>query len=419
MTSADQAEAACVTRPNEGQKVVLVVTGGIAAYKACTIVRRLRDHGLQVRVAMTAAATRFVGPVTFAALSGHEVITSMFEARAAEEIPHVRWAEWADLVCVAPATADFLAKMAHGVADDFASTLYLANAAPTLVAPAMEDDMYRHPAVQRNLATLAGDGVATIGPASGALASGRTGPGRMSEPEEVVGAAVRILKHGVVGHDLAGQRVLITAGPTYEALDPVRGFTNRSSGRMGYSLAREARLRGADVTLVSGPVALPAPAGVEVVAVKSAAEMATAVDAAVPASDVAILCAAVCDFTPHDPAERKIKKGHSDRLEVQMVRTRDILAGLAASSPRPFVVGFAAETEDVRAHATEKLSRKGCDMIVGNLVGGDTDAMGSTDNAVIVFDRNGGETAFARAPKDDIATQIWGAIGRFRAQLET
>ncbi len=403
----------------EGKRVVLVVTGGIAAYKACEVVRRLRDHRVIVRVAMTAAATRFVTPLTFAALSGQSVMTSLFAGERPEDIPHVRWAEWAELVCVAPATADFIAKMAHGVADDFPSTLYLANAAPTLVAPAMEDDMYRHAAVQRNLATLEQDDVATVGPATGSLASGRTGPGRMSEPDEIVAAALRTLRHGVINKDLDGQRVLITAGPTYEALDPVRGFTNRSSGRMGFELAREAVLRGGRVTLVAGPSRLAAPAGVELRSVQSAADMQREVLSAANESDVAILCAAVCDFTPLDPVDEKLKKGDRSCLDVAMVRTTDILATLGKSDPRPFLVGFAAESSDVRERTAEKMAGKNCDMMVGNRVQGAEVGMGGFDNEVVILDRQGGEERIERLPKPEVATRIWGAIGRYRERMNS
>lgn len=401
----------------EGKRVVLVVTGGISAYKSCEVVRRLRDHGVAVRVAMTPAAAHFVGPLTFAALSGHRVIASLFDGERPEEIPHVRWAEWADLLCVAPATADFVAKMAHGVADDFPSTLYLAAAAPTLVAPAMEDDMYRHPAVQRNLATLADDGVAIVGPATGSLASGRTGPGRMSEPDEIVAAALRVLRYGVIVPDLEGQQVVITAGPTYEALDPVRGFTNRSSGRMGFELAREAVWRGARVTLVAGPTSLVPPEGVNYESVQSAAEMDAAVQAVVAGADVAIMCAAVCDFTPCDPASVKLNKGDRDRLEVSMLRTVDILAKLGASDPRPFLVGFAAESDDIRERAADKMERKHCDMIVGNRIGGTGDGMGGLDNEVVILDRRGGEERVARSSKADIATRIWSRIASCRRKM--
>jgi len=411
---AAQDDAVVSSNSLNGKRVVLVVTGGIAAYKTCEVVRRLRDHGVEVRVAMTPAATRFVTPLTFAALSGHRVITSMFDGESPEEIPHVRWAEWADLFCVAPATADFVAKMAHGIADDFPPTLYLANAGPALVAPAMEDDMYRHPAVQRNLDTLTADGVAVVGPGTGSLASGRMGPGRMSEPAEIVGAALRVLRHGVIEEDLAGQRVVITAGPTYEALDPVRGFTNRSSGRMGFELAREAMWRGAKVTLVAGPTALAPPAGVQYQAVQSAAEMNEAVQAAVAGADVAIMCAAVCDFTPAEPADAKLKKGDRERLDVALVRTADILAGLGASDARPFLVGFAAESADVRDRAVGKMERKQCDMIVGNLVGDADVGMGGRENEVVILDRHGGEEEVPRSSKAEVATRIWNAIARCR-----
>ncbi|NKB87940.1 MAG: bifunctional phosphopantothenoylcysteine decarboxylase/phosphopantothenate--cysteine ligase CoaBC [Acidobacteria bacterium] len=398
-----------------GKHVVLAVTGGIAAYKACEIVRRLRDHGLDVRVAMTRAATRFVGPVTFAALSGNPVITSLFDDGNPEDVPHVRWAEWADLFCVAPATADFVAKMAHGVADDFASTLYLANAADTLVAPAMEDDMYRHPAVQRNLDRLLGDGVGIVGPNTGALASGRQGPGRMSEPGEVVQAATRALRFGVLPRDLTGQRVLITAGPTYEAADPARGLTNRSSGRMGFALAQEAIHRGASVKLVAGPVSLATPAGVERIDVVGAAAMFERVEEHVMRTDIAIMCAAVADFAPVNPSGEKLKKDNDDGLVLSLERTVDILRTVADRDPRPYLVGFAAESDDVAERAARKLADKGCDLIVANTIGGPADAMGGENNSVAIIDSRGQVAQFGRAPKDVIATQIWAEILRARS----
>jgi phosphopantothenoylcysteine decarboxylase/phosphopantothenate--cysteine ligase len=390
-----------------GARVVLVVTGGIASYKACEVVRRLRDADCEVRVAMTASATRFVTPATFAALSGNPVQVSLFDG--AEDVPHVRWAEWADLLCVLPATANFLAKLAHGVADDFASTLCLANAAPVLVAPAMEDDMYRHAAVQRNLATLAADGVTIIGPESGALASGRSGPGRMSEPVDLVAAVQRLLRHGPMRRDLAGVRVVVTAGPTWEALDPIRGLTSRSSGRMGYALAREALWRGASVDLVAGPVAGAPPPAAVLHRVESAAQMKDAVDALVPEAEIAVLCAAVADFRPVNPSPEKLKKSGSVP-EIELEPTADILAAIGKLESRPFLVGFAAETENLLENARGKLRSKNCDVLIANQAVGDGVGMGAAENEVVILDASGGEEVVERASKAEIATRIWNVV---------
>jgi phosphopantothenoylcysteine decarboxylase/phosphopantothenate--cysteine ligase len=403
-----------------GRQIVLAVTGGIAAYKSCELVRRLRDHGATVRVVMTRSATRFVSPTTFAALSGQRVISDMFADRFPEEIAHVRWAESAELFCVAPATADFLAKMAHGVADDFPSTLHLAVTCPVVVAPAMEDDMYRHSAVQRNLSRLRQDGVETVGPDSGWLASGRRGPGRMSEPGTIVAAALRLLEDGARDRWLAGKRVLVVSGPTHEAIDPVRFLGNRSSGRMGHAVALEACRLGAAVEMVSGPGTVSEPPGVQVHAVTSAAEMAAAVRERADSCDIVVMAAAVADYTPATPADEKIKKVDGEDLELTLVRTEDILGGLGkAPSPRPLLVGFAAESSQLAERAGDKLARKGCDLIVANAIGDGVVGMGGTDNEVLVIDRLGGSEAFGPAPKSRVATFVWDRVRAFAAAEAT
>lgn len=395
--------------------VVVAVTGGIAAYKSCELVRRLRDLGLRVRVAMSRAATEFVGPTTLAALSGERVIHSLFDDPRPERIAHVRWAEEASLLCVAPATADFIAKLAHGVGDDFASTLALAAPCPLLIAPAMEDDMYAHPAVQRNLATLRARGAWIIGPASGLLASGRSGPGRMAEAAEIAAAAHRLLHDRPASAWLAGRRVMVTAGPTRERIDPVRALSNRSSGRMGYALAAEAALLGAEVTLVSGPTSLPAPAQVRRIEVESAAEMASAVSGLVDSCDIAVLAAAVADFRPAEILDEKLEKTGRDDLTLVLERTRDILASLAEQEPRPVLVGFAAESSDVERRAGQKLAAKGCDLIVANRIGHEGTGFESQDNAAVVLDRNGGRVEIARAHKRVVAGAVWEAVARFES----
>ncbi len=400
-------------------QVVLVVSGGIAAYKACEVVRRFRDVDADVHVAMTRAATKFVASQTFAALSGNRVVASLFEDPAPEEIPHVRWAERADLVCVAPATANFIAKMAHGIADDFPSTLLLAAAGRVLVAPAMEDDMYGQPAVQRNLELLRERGVQVVGPGDGALASGRQGPGRMSEPSEIVTVAVPLLGEGAKVRPLQGTTVLVTAGPTREALDPVRVLTNRSSGKMGYAIAAEAAALGARARLVSGPTCLPDPPGVLVERVESASQMAAAVFDAVDGCDIAIMAAAVCDFTVPVPAADKIKKAGSDSLQLELARTVDILAALGARSAPPLLVGFAAETRDLEAQARGKLEQKGCDLIVGNLVDAVGRGMGADQNEVVILDRRGGRAQVGPAPKAAIARAVWEAVLAYRAEASS
>ena len=397
-------------------QVILVVSGGIAAYKACEIVRRLRDLSVDVHVAMTRTATKFVAPRTFAALSSNRVVTSLFDDPGSEEIPHVRWAKRADLVCVAPATANFIAKMAHGIADDFPSTLLLSASGPVLVAPAMEDDMYRQLAVQRNLELLRQRGVQVIGPKCGALASGGQGLGRMSEPSEIIATIAPLLGEGSASQPLHGTSVLITAGPTQEALDPVRLLTNRSSGKMGYALAAEAVALGARVHLVSGPTCLPDPLGAVVKRVESAAEMAAEVFEAVDDCNIAIMAAAVCDFTQVSPPADKIKKAGSDSLQLELTRTVDILSGLGARSARPLLVGFAAETGDLEAQARVKLKCKGCDLIVGNLVDTSGRGLGADSNEVIILDRCGGRSQFGPALKHEVARAVWEAVLAYLAK---
>ena len=399
-----------------GRRIVLAVTGGIAAYKACEVLRRLQDCGADVRVAMTRSATKFVSPLTFAALSSHRVIADTFEDDAPERLAHVRWGESCDLFCVVPATADFIAKMALGIAADFPSTLHLTVEAPVLVAPAMEDQMWAHPAVQENICKLRARGVAVVEPEAGYLASGRTGPGRLAEPEVIVEAAASLLAPDVIGKPLGGQRVLVTAGPTREHIDPVRMLTNPSSGKMGYAVAASARRLGAEVTLVSGPTSLPDLPGVHVVRVVSAAEMATAVMKRAEESDVVVMAAAVADFRPVDESSEKLRKAGREALTVELVPTVDILSKVADLPGERLVVGFAAETSDVEERGREKMFRKGCDMIVANRVGVPDSGFEADDNEVVVLDRLGGKAAFGPLSKAQVADSIWEAIVDFRAR---
>lgn len=370
-----------------GKQVLLGVSGGIAAYKAPDLVRRLRDQGAEVRVVMTPAAARFVTPLTFQAVSGHPVRDSLWDDAAEAAMGHIELARWADLVLVAPATADFLARLAAGMADDLLTTLCLATAAPLCVAPAMNRLMWANAATQDNVARLQGRGVRVLGPAEGAQACGETGAGRMLEPVEIVAA----LQGEAAAADgaLAGRKVLVTAGPTREALDPVRYLTNRSSGKMGYAVARAALEAGAEVVLVSGPVDLPPPPGARVIRVETAAQMRAAVQGELAATDVFIAAAAVADYRPAQVAERKIKK-QADEMQLELLRNPDILAEVAAAQPRPFVVGFAAETDNVEANARKKLEGKRLDMIAANRVGADC-GFDREDNALRVLWPGGGE----------------------------
>ncbi|MFA7558394.1 MAG: bifunctional phosphopantothenoylcysteine decarboxylase/phosphopantothenate--cysteine ligase CoaBC [Hydrogenophaga sp.] len=358
----------------QGKHILLGVTGGIAAYKAPVLVRELRRAGAEVRVVTTSAAEAFVGPLSLQAVSGHPVRRELFDPAAEAGMDHIALARWADLVLVAPATADFLARLGAGLADDLLATLCLATAAPIAVAPAMNQQMWRAAATVHNVGLLRGRGVHVFGPAEGEQACGEAGPGRMLEPLELVTCCAGLLG---ASDRLAGVRVLVTAGPTREALDPVRFISNRSSGRMGFAVAEAAAAAGAAVTLVSGPVDLPTPPGVQRVDVVSAAEMAAAVDAR--DCDLFIGTAAVADYRPLAIAPEKIKKSAA-RLTLELERNLDILASVAARPARPFTVGFAAETEHLEAHARDKLARKGLDMIAANDVS--PRAEGGFDSAV-------------------------------------
>lgn len=345
-------------------KILLGVSGGIAAYKAADLVRRLRDHGAEVRVVMTASAQAFISSLTLQALSGNPVHTEVLDEAAEAAMGHIELARWADLVLVAPATANTMARIAHGLADDLLTTLVLATTAPLAVAPAMNQQMWQAAATQANLTTLRARGVWILGPGEGSQACGEVGPGRMLEPAEIALRACSLLASGV----LSGRRIVVTAGPTREAIDPVRYITNHSSGKMGYAVAHAARELGANVTLVSGPTSLPEPAGVARITVQSAADMHATVMANVAGADIFIAAAAVADYAPATVADAKIKKNAEDiRLELQ--RNPDILADVARQDNAPFTVGFAAETNDVRDNALAKLKRKGLDMIAANQVG--------------------------------------------------
>jgi phosphopantothenoylcysteine decarboxylase/phosphopantothenate--cysteine ligase len=367
-------------------KVALGVCGGIAAYKAAEIVRLLQDRGIRVQVIMTDSAQEFVRPLTFAALSGEKVITGMFNRDAGAEpnidsaIEHIAVAQSIDALVVAPATADLLAKFAQGIANDFLTTLYLATTAPVVVAPAMNVNMWEHPATQQNLATLRKRGVKIVEPGSGYLACGMTGPGRLAENEAVVAAAMEALG---AAQDLSGETVLITAGPTREKIDPVRYLTNRSSGRMGYALAEAALRRGARVLLVSGPTSLKPPSAAEVVGVESAKQMLDAVLRLLPESSIVIKTAAVADYTIANPAEQKLKRGGHMTLDLEPAP--DILAEISRHKKSQLIIGFAAETENVLENARKKLQTKFLDAIVVNDVSREGVGFDSDRNAVTVI----------------------------------
>jgi phosphopantothenoylcysteine decarboxylase/phosphopantothenate--cysteine ligase len=405
-------------------KIALGVTGGIAAYKAGELARRLQDRGFRVQVVMTAAAQEFVRPLTFAALTGEKVITQMFAQRDSSDsgysdsnatldssVEHISVAQSADLLLVAPATAATLARFAYGLAEDFLSTLYLATTAPVIVAPAMNVNMWRHPATQANLATLRARGVTIVEPGSGYLACGMTGEGRLAEVEEIVEAVLARVAHS---QDLKGEHVLISAGPTLEPIDPVRFVGNRSSGKMGYALAEAARRRGAHVTLISGPVALTPPAVDEFVSVETTAEMRAAMLAHFAQSSITIMTAAVAYFTPAVASAQKIKR--EGALTLELVPTTDILAELGSRrAPGQLLVGFAAETENVVSHARGKLERKHLDAIVCNDV--------SRPGIGFSSDRNAGRILTAtddieipEMSKLEMAGRILGAIAALRAQ---
>jgi phosphopantothenoylcysteine decarboxylase/phosphopantothenate--cysteine ligase len=379
--------------------VLLGVTGGIAAYKSAEIVRRLRDRGAEVQVVMTRGAGQFVTPLTFQALSGRPVRSDLWDAAAEAAMGHIELARWADRILVAPATADFIARLAHGLADDLLTTLCLATDAPLSVAPAMNRLMWANAATQANVALLRSRGITVLGPGEGDQACGETGPGRMLEPDALVDA----LLPSAAGGALAGRKVLLTAGPTRERIDPVRFITNRSSGKMGYAVAEAARDAGAEVVIVSGPVNLPTPRGVRRVDVETAEQMMSAVNEHLPGTDIFIATAAVSDYRPAQVAPEKIKKT-SDSMLLALSRTPDILSTVAAGSPRPFVVGFAAETQNVERNALAKLEGKRLDMIAANQVG-DGLAFDCDENALTVH-WPGGRRELARAGKQQLAAQL-------------
>lgn len=382
----------------QGKRIVLGVTGGIAAYKAAELVRLLGKQGADVQVAMTEGATHFVTATTFQALSGNPVYLDQWDARMPNAMAHIDLSRQADLILVAPASADFMARIANGMADDLLATMVLARTCPLMVAPAMNRQMWENPATQRNVATLAADGVAMIGPACGEQACGEVGAGRMLEPEEVVEEVIAFFTPKV----LSGKKVLMTAGPTFEPIDPVRGITNLSSGRMGYALARAARHAGAEVTLVSGPVALSVPAGVRRVPVRSALEMHAAVMQALGQADVFIAVAAVADYRVANAADQKLKKDHGGVPAIELVENPDILADVASLPAAPFCVGFAAESQNLEAYAQAKRQKKKVPLIAGNLI---QDGFGGDDNRITLFDDQGAHP-LAPAPKSVLARQL-------------
>jgi phosphopantothenoylcysteine decarboxylase/phosphopantothenate--cysteine ligase len=379
------------------RRVLLGVTGGIAAYKVAELARLLMRNNVDVRVAMTDAATKFVTPATFQALTGKPVVTDLWDASFENNMAHIELSRGADAIVVAPATADFLAKVANGICDDLLTTVCVARSCPLLVAPAMNIEMWENAATQRNVATLRADGVAILGPAAGDQACGEVGMGRMLEPDELLQAVLSFFSP----KRLAGRKVIVTAGPTFEAIDTVRGITNMSSGRMGYAVAEAAAAMGADVTLVSGPTALAPPAQAHFVYVTTAAEMMNAVKAHVAGADYFFGVAAVADYTPVASVKHKLKKS-AENMEVKLKPTEDILAYVAALSGGPFCVGFAAESENLADYAQAKRAKKKIPMIVANLV---QHAVGKEENEVTIYDDNGAH-ALPRAPKSRIAFGI-------------
>jgi len=394
-----------------GKTIVLGITGGIAAYKAATLCSRLVGLGASVRVIMTEGATKFIAPLTLQTLSRHPVATDVFDERDAAVVQHIDWADAADLVVVAPATANSIAKLAHGLADDMLSTTLLATTAPVLIAPAMNVHMLAHPAVQDNLDTLARRGVRFVESGTGQLACGYVGKGRLAEPDEIVQAVVELL---VGPKPLAGKRVLITAGGTMERLDPVRYITNDSSGKMGFALAEEARALGADVTVVWARTELAPPPGAEVVRVESAQEMYDAVMSLLPGTDVVIKAAAVADYRPVQREKVKMKKG-PDKLTLELVRNPDILQAIGdwkhegggAGTGRPYVIGFAAETNDVERYALDKLKRKRTDLIAANDVSEPGAGFGQDTNIISVFGAEGLIESLPLLSKREAARRIW------------
>lgn len=401
-------------------RITLGVTGGVAAYKAAELVRRLQQEGHSVQVVMTRSAREFVTPLTFAALSGQKVITDLFsdssggEANLESAIEHIAVAQRTDLLLVAPATADIMAKFARGVADDFLTTLYLASTAPVIVAPAMNVNMWNHAATRENVETLRSRGVKIVEPDEGYLACGMTGPGRLAGLEEILAAVHEVTK---AQRDLEGETILVSAGPTCEDLDPVRFITNRSSGKMGYAAAEAAAKRGAKVILVSGPVNLETPAGVERIDVRTAEEMRRAVEQHFAGASVAILAAAVSDYRPAQPRAEKIKKGVAP-LAISLEPTTDILAEVAKNKGGKIVVGFAAETDHVAENARKKLTSKNADLIVANDVTAEGAGFDRDTNVVTLFSRDGRDLALPKMPKSEVAERILDEVLRLRVVLQ-
>ena len=394
----------------EGKNILLGVSGGIAAYKSPDLVRRLRERGAEVQVVMTQGAQQFVTATTFQAVSGRAVRAQLWDPAAEAAMGHIELARWADLVLVAPATADLLARIAAGRADDLLTTLLLATAAPVAVAPAMNSLMWTKPATQANVDALRARGVMVIGPGHGSQACGEVGDGRMSEPLEIIASLEKRLAQGAAQGEqvpvgpMSGHQVVITAGPTREPIDPVRYITNRSSGKMGFALAQAARAAGAEVILVAGPVQLPTPVGVERIDVLTAEQMHDVVMSLIADTQIFIGTAAVADYRPIQVAPRKIKK-NSERIDIELERTVDILATVAASAKKPFTVGFAAETHDVESYARDKLVRKGLDMIAANEVGDDR-GFDCDDNALLVLWPPAGRVSLPSASKAHLAIQL-------------
>jgi len=391
-----------------GQRILLGITGGIAAYKAADLSRRLQDAGAQVRVVMTEGATHFITPVTLQALTGEPVRTSLWDEAAEAAMGHIELARWATRVVIAPASADFLARLAHGFAGDLLGTLCLATESPIAVAPAMNRVMWASAATQANVDTLRARGIDFLGPAEGDQACGEIGAGRMLEPLEIV-AALKALQPGKSGA-LAGRKLLVSAGPTLEDIDPVRYLGNRSSGKMGFALAAEAAAMGAQVTLVAGPVELATPTGVKRIDVRSAVQMREAVLAALPGQDAYIGAAAIADFMPAQARPQKIKKGSDATMQLELVRTPDVLAEVAKHAQRPrLVVGFAAETEDLEENALGKLQAKNLDLIAGNDVAAPGLGFHSEDNALQVYSPQGRQD-IPRAAKPIVARALLAMI---------
>lgn len=398
-------------------RVALGVGGGIAAYKAAELARALQERGAEVQVIMTDAARQFVTPLTFAALTGHKVITSLFAEGGgdvlASAVEHIHVAQSHDALLVAPATADLLAKFAHGLAGDFLTATYLAFTGRVILAPAMNTNMWQHPATQANLATLRGRGHTIIEPDAGLLACGTTGPGRLAEPERIADEVARLL---TARHDLDGETLLLTAGPTQEALDPVRYITNRSSGKMGYALAAAAARRGARVILVSGPTHLPPPPGVELIRVRTAVEMRDAVMSHLEPATIVIKSAAVADYHVKEVPQQKTKKTAA-RWTIDLDPTPDILAEVGRNKGGRLLVGFAAETQNLVAEGRRKLETKNCDMVVANLVSQEGTGFESDENEVVLVMRAGGNVSLPRNSKSVIAEQILDQVLKLRLAL--